>query len=72
MSDYEQKPPVEAGDIIEEYITGIGNGGDPIIHISGYAVILKNAQEMGLQRGDEVRIKITKALPKFGFAEVLE
>ena len=62
-----QTPPVKAGEIYEVTINAVGGKGDGIARVKGFVVFVPKVQE-----GDYVKIKITKVLPKVGFAEVLE
>ncbi len=63
----DRKPPVNVGDIREVRIEAIGSGGDGIAKIKGYVVFVP-----GTNLNDVVKIRITKVLKKFGFAEVVE
>ena len=49
--------------IVELYIDDIGNEGEGIGHIDGYALFLKDAVI-----GDKVRAKIIKTKKNYGFA----
>ena len=51
--------------IVELYIDDIGNEGEGIGHIDGYALFLKDAVI-----GDKVRAKIIKTKKNYGFARV--
>ena len=53
--------------IVELYIDDIGNEGEGIGHIDGYALFLKDAVI-----GDKVRAKIIKTKKNYGFARVEE
>ena len=53
--------------IVELYIDDIGNEGEGIGHIDGYALLLKDAVI-----GDKVRAKIIKTKKNYGFARVEE
>ncbi len=63
----DKKPPVNVGDIREVRIEALGREGDGIAKIKGYVVFVP-----GTNLNDVVKIRITKVLKKFGFAEVLE
>ena len=53
--------------MVELYIDDIGNEGEGIGHVDGYALFLKDAVV-----GDRVRAKIMKAKKKYGYARVEE
>ena len=57
----------EKNQIVELYIDDIGNEGEGIGHIDGYALFLKDAVI-----GDKVRAKIIKTKKNYGFARVEE
>lgn len=61
------KPPVKTGQEYNVEIIAIGEKGDPLTKIEGYAIFVKGE----LSIGDKANIRITKTLPKIGFAEVL-
>ncbi|MFC1648081.1 TRAM domain-containing protein [Nanoarchaeota archaeon] len=61
-----QTPPVSEGEEIDVLIDDVGEKGDGIARVKGFVLFVA-----GTQRGDEVRVKITKVLPKVGFAEVV-
>ncbi len=61
------KPPVSVGDIREVKIVAMGSGGDGIAKVNGFVVFVP-----GTKVGDDVKIKVTKVLKKFAFAEVVE
>ncbi len=63
----DRKPPVSVGDVWEVRIEAMGSGGDGIAKIKGYVVFVP-----GTNLNDVVKIKITKVLKKYAFAEVLE
>src|SRR3989344_1469485 len=63
----EQAPPVKTGDIVEVSIESVGGKGDGIARVSGVVLFVPN-----VKKGDYVKIKVTKVLPKVGFAEVVE
>ena len=63
----ERKPPVKVGDVRSVKIEAIGSGGDGIAKIKGFVVFVP-----GTNLNDEVKIRITKVLKKFAFAEVVE
>lgn len=61
----EQAPPVKAGEEYNVWITAVGEKGDGIAKVKGFVVFVP-----GVKKGDYVKIKITKVLPKVGFATV--
>ena len=63
----EQEPPVKAGEIHEVSVRAVGEKGDGIAKVNGFVLFVPN-----VKKGDYVKIKITKVLPKVGFAEVVE
>lgn len=65
MNSYPNTPPVREGELIDVKIEAIGEKGDGIARKDGYVLIIPNTQI-----GDEVRVKVTRTLPKVGFAEV--
>lgn len=62
-----QEAPVKAGEVHDVTINAVGEKGDGIARVNGFVVFVPN-----VKRGDYVKIKITKVLPKVGFAEVVE
>lgn len=59
-----REPPVKVGDELEVTIEAIGEKGDGVAKVDGYVVFVPKVSQ-----GDKVTIKITKILPKMGFAE---
>ncbi|MCS7121294.1 MAG: TRAM domain-containing protein [Archaeoglobaceae archaeon] len=62
-----RRPPVKVGDVRDVKIEAIGSGGDGIAKINGFVIFVP-----GTKLNDEVKIKITKVLRKYGFGEVVE
>jgi predicted RNA-binding protein with TRAM domain len=62
-----QEAPVKAGEIHEVEIKSVGEKGDGIARVNGFVLFVP-----GVKKGNFVKIKITKVLPKVGFAEVVE
>ena len=58
--------PINAGDEFEVTIEAVGAKGDGIAKKEGFVIFVP-----GVQKGDQVRIKVTKVLRKVGFAEVV-
>ena len=58
--------PVSVGDEFEVTIEAVGAKGDGIAKKEGFVLFVP-----GVQKGDNVKIKVTKVLRKVGFAEVV-
>ena len=63
----EQVAPVKIGETYEVAINSIGGKGDGIAKIKGFVLFVPNTQ-----KGDYVKVKVTKVLQNVGFAEVVE
>lgn len=63
----DQEAPVSAGERHNVEIKAVGEKGDGIARVNGFVLFVPN-----VKKGDYVKIKITKVLPKVGFAEVVE
>jgi len=63
----QQAPPVNQGETYDVSINAVGGKGDGIAKVKGFVVFVP-----GVVQGDYVKIRITKVLPKVGFAEVVE
>lgn len=63
----DQSAPVKVGEIHETLINAVGEKGDGIARVRGFVLFVP-----GVAKGDYVKIRITKVLPKVGFAEVVE
>ena len=63
----ESTPPVREGQILDVKIEGVGGKGDGIARHKGFVIFVPHTKT-----GDEVRIKITKVLPKVSFGEVTQ
>lgn len=61
-----QSAPVSVGEVHEVNIDAVGGKGDGIAKIKGFVLFVP-----GVQKGDAVKIKITKVLQNVGFAEVV-
>ncbi|WP_457549267.1 TRAM domain-containing protein [Archaeoglobus sp.] len=61
------KPPVSVGEVRELKIVAMGSGGDGIAKVNGFVVFVP-----GTKVNDVVKVKVTKVLKKFAFAEVVE
>jgi len=60
-------PPVEVDDEFDVTIVNNGEKGDGVARIDGFIVFVP-----GTKKGQKVRIKITRVLPKVGFAIAME
>lgn len=58
--------PVKVGESYEVEINAVGEKGDGIARVKGFVLFVP-----GVKKGDYVKIRITKVLPKVGFAEVM-
>ncbi len=58
--------PVKVGDEIDVTIEAVGAKGDGIAKKEGFVLFVP-----GVQKGDNVKIRVTKVLNKVGFAEVV-
>jgi len=62
----ESKPPVQEGQTYDLQIESLGQKGDGIARYKGFILVVP-----GTQRGDCVKVEITKVLPKLGFGKVV-
>jgi len=58
--------PVKVGDELDVEIESVGEKGDGIAKKEGFVLFVP-----GTQKGDKVRIRVTKVFRKVGFAEVI-
>ena len=58
--------PVRVGEELDGKIEAVGEKGDGVAKKDGFVLFVPNTNE-----GDEVRVRVTKVLPKVGFAEVI-
>ena len=58
--------PVKVGDELDVKIEAVGEKGDGIAKKDGFVLFVP-----GTKKDDQVRVKITRVLPKVGFAEVV-
>ncbi len=64
--NFDQKDaPVKVGEEVDVFIDAVGAKGDGIAKIEGFVIFVPNAN-----KGDSVRIRITKVLANMAFAEV--
>ena len=61
------RAPVSIGQLVDLKIISTGEKGDGMGKISGYCIFVPNAEI-----DKTYRVKITRTLPKVGFAEILE
>jgi len=59
--------PVEEGEVYDVTIQDIALQGDGIVRIESFVIFVP-----GTKVGDEVRIKIERILPKYGFASLVK
>ncbi len=65
--DRNNLPPVAVNDEFEVEITSMGKTGDGVTKFNGYILFVKNAA-----MGEKVNVRVTRALPNYGFAEVVD
>lgn len=58
--------PVKVGDELTVKIEAVGEKGDGVAKKDGFVLFVPSTKQ-----GDEVRIRVTRVLPKVGFAEVI-
>lgn len=63
----QQEIPVKEGETYEVSIDAVGEKGDGIAKVRGFVLFVA-----GVKKGDYVKVRIKKVLPKVGFAEVVE
>lgn len=63
----EKKPPVSEGETYSAIVGNVGEKGDGILRIKGFVVFVP-----GVEKGDFVKIKITKVLAKVAFGQLIE
>ncbi|MGM5480929.1 MAG: TRAM domain-containing protein [Nanobdellota archaeon] len=59
--------PVKEGEIYTGSIESVGGKGDGILRIKGFVVFVPS-----VDKGDYVKVKINKVLPKVSFGELIE
>jgi predicted RNA-binding protein with TRAM domain len=67
MNESGQVAPVKVGEVHEVSIHAVGEKGDGIAKVKGFVIFVPQ-----VQKGDYVKIKITRVLAKVGFGEVIE
>jgi predicted RNA-binding protein with TRAM domain len=59
--------PVQEGETIDVTISAVGAKGDGIARVKGFVLFVA-----GTRAGENVTVRVTKVLPKVGFAEVVK
>lgn len=67
MNNQEKSAPVTVGETYDVSIDDIAKQGDGIARVKGFVIFVPKTKV-----GDKVRIKVTKVLRKFAFAEKVE
>jgi predicted RNA-binding protein with TRAM domain len=67
LRDESSSVPVEEGEIYDVTIQDIARQGDGIARIESFVIFVP-----GTKVGDEVRIKIERILPKYGFGSLVK
>ena len=65
----EKNPPVKVGEILKLGVVRFGRDGDPIMIKDRFIIFLKDAERKGIELNTMIKIRITKVLPNFSFAE---
>lgn len=65
-SDRRSFVPIQVGDEVEVTIESVGAKGDGVAKVKGFVLFIP-----GVQKGETVKVKVTKVFRKMGFAEVL-
>lgn len=60
-------PPINEGDVCTGLIESVGEKGDGVLRVKGFVVFVPN-----VKKGDYVKVKITKVLPKVSFGTFIE
>lgn len=61
------KPPISEGEEYTGQITSVGDKGDGVLRVNGFVVFVP-----GVEKGDYVKVRIKKVLPKVSFGELVE
>ncbi len=70
MKSYSGKqtaPPISEGDECTGFIDSVGEKGDGVLRVKGFVVFVPQ-----VRKGDYVKVKITKVLPKVSFGSLIE
>lgn len=60
-------PPVNEGEEYAGFVDSVGEKGDGVVRIKGFVVFVP-----GVQKGDYIKLKVTKVLPKLSFGELVQ
>ena len=63
----QSKPPINEGEEHTGIVESVGEKGDGILRIRGFVVFVP-----GVVKGDYIKVKIKKVLPKVSFGELVE
>jgi predicted RNA-binding protein with TRAM domain len=63
--------PVKVGDTVDLKVFGLGRNGDLMVKVERYIIFVKMAPDVKLRPGMTVKVRITKTLPSYGFAELI-
>lgn len=75
QKEEKRAPSVKVGEQYRLVIAGFGKNGDPFVSVDKYILFLKPGKKgkpLKLDPKSAVDIKVTKILPKLGFAEIVE
>lgn len=62
-----QSPPISVGEEHTGIIASVGEKGDGVLRVKGFVVFVP-----GVEKGDFVKVRITKVLPKVSFGELVK
>lgn len=60
-------PPIKEGEEFNVEIESIGKSGDGIAKIQNFVIFIKDTQ-----KGDKIKVRITKVMKSYSFGEVVE
>ena len=66
------KPPVHINQVLNLTVDRFGKEGDPVFVYKNFIIFLKNRGRLGISLNEFMKIRITKILPKFAIAELVE
>jgi len=61
------KPPIAEGEEYSAFIDNVGVKGDGVLRVKGFVVFVP-----GVKKGDYIKVRITKVLPKVAFGTLVE
>ncbi len=61
------KPPINEGEEYTAFIDNVGVKGDGVLRVKGFVVFVP-----GVKKGDYIKVKISKVLPKVAFGILVE